>query len=89
MASPVLYGYTTTKDIYSHANGTVIDELVTGLSVVKATAAPGNTCPSVSDTLAYAPLLFGYDSVTGCTLQLNRWDLRRSLLVVVCVCECV
>ena len=74
MAAPVLYGYSTTKDSYSHSNGTIIDELLTGLSIVKAASSSlGNTCPRNSDTLSYVPIGFGYDSVTGCTVQLNRY----------------
>jgi hypothetical protein len=65
MGAPVLYGY---------PNGTsFISELVTGMTVPVSTST--NVCPtSVSEILDTATS-FGYDSITGCSMNFNRQQL--------------
>lgn len=61
---PVLYAYT---------NGSVMAELKTGLTLPKSSS---GLCPTSSSSLESAATAFGYDTISGCTLQLTRQQLK-------------
>ena len=65
MGFPVLYGF---------ANGTkLIKELTTGLTVPTSTSS--NVCPEDYSSVTTTSTSFGYDSITGCSMNLNRQQL--------------
>jgi tectonic-1/3 len=61
---PVVYGY---------LSGTVIDELVSGLSLPHATGK--GICPTGSDNINTISTAFGYDTIAACSVALNRQQL--------------
>ncbi|RYH30911.1 DUF1619 domain-containing protein [archaeon] len=63
---PVLFGY---------RDNTIINSLVDGLSISSLTP-PQSTCPTSIADLSSLSILFGYDTITGCTVPLTREDLR-------------
>jgi hypothetical protein len=65
MGKPVLYGF---------LNGTnVISELISGLTVP--VAGSSNVCPTNPSQILKTTTSFGYDSITGCLMNLNRQQL--------------
>lgn len=62
---PVVYGY---------LSGTIIDELVTGLTTPVALGK--GTCPSASDDINTVSTAFGYDTIAACSVALNRQQLK-------------
>jgi hypothetical protein len=65
MGKPVLYGF---------LNGSsVINELISGLTVP--VAGSSNVCPTNPSQTAKTTTSFGYDSITGCSMNFNRQEL--------------
>jgi hypothetical protein len=65
MGAPVLYGF---------PNGSsFINELLTGMTVPVSTST--NVCPTSVSEIVDTVTSFGYDSITGCSMNFNRQQL--------------
>lgn len=67
MGKPVLFGF-------QNGSGTSVQELVEGLTVPITTGV--GLCPDGSEAVSTSATSFGYDTISGCRLVLNRQQLK-------------